>query len=104
MKKSEMICALCDYYVLIESLMKRKEAAIRGECRRRPPSVVQTEVLEVSSEPVFEDTVSLRAPLRRMVVQPVFPPVNPDCWCGDGRWSAQGGGQVFWGQWESDDE
>jgi len=104
MKKTEMICAYCDYYAPTEPLTKRKEAAVRGECRRRPPSVLQTEVLEISAEPVFDDTVSLRAPLRRTVVQPVFPPVTQDCWCGDGRWSVQGGGEVFWGQWESEEE
>ena len=100
MKKSDMICASCDYYAPMEFPAKRGKAETAGECRRKPPSVIQTEILEISAEPVFDDTVSMRAPLRRTVMQPVFPQVNPDFWCGDGRWSTENGSHVFWGQWE----
>lgn len=104
MKKSDMICASCDYYATSESTSKRRDVSAAGECRRKPPSVIQTEILEISSQPVFDDTVSMMAPLRHRVMQPVFPPVNRDFWCGEGRWSAEDGSRLFWGQWERDGE
>lgn len=104
MKKSDMICAFCDYYAAGKSPTKRKDVPAAGECRRNPPSVIQTEILEISAQPVFDDTVSMMAPLRHRVIQPVFPQVNRDFWCGDGRWSAEDGSHLFWGQWDHEDE
>jgi hypothetical protein len=62
--------------------------------------MIQSEEVEFDPVPVFDDTASLRAPLRRLMIHSVFVPVNQQYWCGEGRWTDADGAKVFWGQGE----
>ena len=105
MKKRDMRCPSCDYYVPGEQReLKGTDATMHGECRRRPPTVFQTEVMEIQHDSGIEESVFGLAPIRRVVTQPVFPVVNQNFWCGDGRWSGRDGTQYSWGQWEPEAE
>lgn len=105
MKKSDMRCVSCDYYEPGDQReFKGIDVTIHGECRRRPPTVFRTEVLETKHDTSLEDSVFGLAPIRRIVMQPVFPFVNQHFWCGDGRWTGPDGAQYLWGLWESEEK
>jgi hypothetical protein len=55
-------------------------------------------VVECDPVPVFDDTASfMKVPVSHDVLCPVYPLVNENFWCGDGRWTAYGDRQ-FWGR------
>ena len=97
MKASDMTCEFCDFYepwesdtpVLISSGREDDYRGpwtieINGSCRRFPPKML----------PYPQAGGMIPA-------YPVFPVVNQNYWCGDGRWTDPASGErYYWGDWD----